>query len=133
MAASSRGAYLVHREQPQVVVLTHVPILCLQRQPSSTLQGQPRAATPADLAGGGERAASAGSRDARGIQPEQDGQDRAGDSSEEVKQAGSSTSQTGSSRAGSTPKEQVAAAKVLWQKSEGGAGAGTASLQGLDS
>ena len=101
---------------------THVPVSCLQREASPTLQGQRRAATPADLAGGGERAASAGSKDATGIQPEEFGQPPAGASSEKGKQAGSSTGMTGSSRAGSTPQEQVAAAKVRGQNSEGGTG-----------
>ena len=109
-----------------MISLTHVPVFCLQRLAASTLQGQPREATPADLAGGGERAASAGSKDASSTQPEQDGQAQAGASSEKGKQAGSS-------RAGTTPKEQVAAAKVLWQKSEGGAGTDCIGCPGLDS
>ena len=102
-------------------------MFCLQREASTTLQGQPREATPADLAGGGERAASAGSKAASSTQPKQDGQAQAGDSG---KQAGSSTSKTGSSRAGSTPKEQVAATKVLLQKSEGGIGTDCIAAQG---
>ena len=114
---------------------THVVVFCLQREAYPALQGQPREATPADLADGGERAASAGSKDASSTQPGQDGQAQAGVSSGKGKQAGSSTSRVGSSKAGSskagsTPKEQVAAAKVLWQKSEGGAGTERADAKG---